>query len=141
MGQYGLGCGMLGSAILLTALSVLGSRVLAQSSLPTAEGCRNDPPTDIETSGWCIAIQENKGNCLACHEIDIMPWPKGLAPGGNLGPALASMRHKFPDKAKLRAQIWDATKSNPRSIMPPYGKHKVLSEHEIDLLVEFLLKI
>ena len=51
------------------------------------------------------------------------------------------MKQRFPDKAKLRAQVWDATAINPRTVMPPYGRHKILSEEEIDKVVEFLLTL
>ena len=48
------------------------------------------------------------------------------------------MKARFPDKAKLRAQIWDATKANPNTIMPPFGRQQVLSEGEIDKIVEYV---
>jgi sulfur-oxidizing protein SoxX len=48
------------------------------------------------------------------------------------------MQARFPDKARLRAQIWDPTISNPNSIMPPFGLHGILSEDEIDKVVEFV---
>lgn len=57
---------------------------------------------------------------------------------GNMGPPLVAMKARFPDKAKLRAQIWDATVANPNTAMPPFGKHKILSEKDIDLIVEFI---
>jgi sulfur-oxidizing protein SoxX len=48
------------------------------------------------------------------------------------------MKARFPDKAKLRAQIWDSTKMNPNSIMPPFGRQQILSESDIDKIVEFV---
>jgi sulfur-oxidizing protein SoxX len=57
---------------------------------------------------------------------------------GNIGPELVNMKQRYPDKAKLRAQIWDATVNNPNTIMPPFGKHKIVSEKEIDAIVEFI---
>jgi sulfur-oxidizing protein SoxX len=48
------------------------------------------------------------------------------------------MKARFPEKAKLRAQIWDATKANPNSMMPPFGKHEVLSDKEIDAITEWV---
>ena len=78
-------------------------------------------------------------NCLACHGVTTKQrWPETLPPGGNMGPPLVAMKQRFPDKAKLRAQIWDATKANPHSVMPPFGKHQLLSETEIDYIVEWL---
>jgi len=51
------------------------------------------------------------------------------------------MKARFPDKEKLRMQIYDATAANPNSTMPPFGKHKALTDAEIDAIVEFLLTI
>ena len=60
---------------------------------------------------------------------------------GNIAPPLVSMTQRFPDKAKLRTQVWDATVANPNTSMPPFGRHKILSEDEIDKVVEFLLTL
>ena len=79
-----------------------------------------------------VAFHRKKGNCLACHKI------AGGSLPGNIGPELVNMKARYPDKSKLRAQIWDATTVNPNTIMPPFGKHKMLSEEEIDLVVEFI---
>ena len=69
---------------------------------------------------------------MACHLM------AGATLTGNSGPPLLAMQARFPDKAKLRAQIWDATKFNPKSIMPPFGRHEILTEDEIDGIVEFI---
>jgi sulfur-oxidizing protein SoxX len=82
--------------------------------------------------GKNLAYDRKKGNCLACHKIIDGPMP------GNIGPELVNMKARYPDKAKLRAQIWDATANNPNTVMPPYGKHKVLSEKDVDKVVEFI---
>jgi len=90
---------------------------------------------DRAEMGKQLAMTRSKGNCLACHEID-----DGALPG-NLGPPLVSMQLRFPDKALLRAQIWDATERNPDSRMPPFGKHGILSEEEIDLIVDYIYSL
>ena len=87
---------------------------------------------DSVEKGRSVAFDRKKGNCLACHMI------QGGSLPGNIGPPLSAMKARFPDKAMLRAQIWDATVKNPNSLMPPFGKHAVLSEGEIDLIVEFV---
>jgi sulfur-oxidizing protein SoxX len=87
---------------------------------------------DAIAEGKKIAFDRVKGNCLACHMIEGGELP------GNIGPPLVAMKARFPDKAKLRAQIWDSTRSNPNSIMPPFGRHEVLTESEIDKVVEFV---
>lgn len=85
--------------------------------------------------GKDITFDRVKGNCLACHIIDDGELP------GNLAPPLVAMQARFPDKAVLRAQIWDATARNPESIMPPYGRHRILTEDEIDLVVDYLYSL
>lgn len=82
--------------------------------------------------GKKIAFDRKLGNCLACHQIEGGELP------GNIGPPLVSMKARFPDKAKLRAQISDATVNNPNTIMPPFGRHKILTESQIDKVVEFI---
>ena len=79
-----------------------------------------------------IAFDRKKGNCLACHMA-----ADGALPG-NIGPPLIAMKARFPDKKKLRAQIWNASAANPNSIMPPFGKHKILSEADIDKVTDFI---
>lgn len=82
--------------------------------------------------GKQVAFDRKLGNCLACHMID-----DGSSPG-DIGPPLLAMKARFPDPAKLRAQIWDSTKNNPGTRMPPFGKYKALSEEQIDAIVTYL---
>jgi sulfur-oxidizing protein SoxX len=86
-------------------------------------------------AGREIAHDVYKGNCLACHRIPGDPKAVTLA---NIGPPLMQMRERFPDRAQLRLQIWDPTRRNPRSVMPPFGKHHVLTEREIDLVLDYI---
>ncbi len=85
--------------------------------------------------GKKIAFNRKLGNCLACHQI-----PGGDAPG-NVGPPLIAMKARYPDKAKLRAQIWDASAANPDTVMPPFGRHSILTEKQIDAVVEFIYSL
>jgi len=82
--------------------------------------------------GKKIAENRKKGNCFTCHDY------KGAHLAGNVGPPLVAMKARFPDKAKLRAQIWDSTKANPHTMMPPFGKYEVLSNKEIDAITEWV---
>ena len=82
--------------------------------------------------GRKIAFDRRKGNCMSCHVM------AGATLEGNTGPPLIAMKERFPDKAVLREQIWDATKKNPQSLMPPFGRHEILTEDEIDKVVEFI---
>jgi len=85
--------------------------------------------------GKAIAFDRNAGNCLSCHAMDDGELP------GNSGPPLLQMQLRFPDRAVLRAQIWDATVRNPSSVMPPYGRNLILTEDEIDLVVDYVLSL
>lgn len=117
-------------SIITTATSIaalLGSLALA----PVAVSAQEAEASAAE-QGKQVAFDRRKGNCLACHAIE------GGDMTGNIGPPLVAMKARFPDKARLRAQIWDSTKSNPSSIMPPFGRHQVLTEKEIDQIVEYM---
>ena len=82
--------------------------------------------------GQAIAFDNRKGNCLACHVI------AGGESAGNIGPELKDIAARYPDKALLRQRIWDNTLFNPMTVMPPFGKHQILSEQEIDRVVDYL---
>ncbi len=82
--------------------------------------------------GKNLIYTRTKGNCISCHMI-----PGGSLPG-NFAPPLVQMKARYPDPDDLRKQIFDARIKNPQTIMPPFGAHKMLSEDEIDWLVEYL---
>jgi len=88
-----------------------------------------------EESGKDIAYNRSKGNCLACHGFPTLPDAEQT---GNSGPPLIAMQARFPDKAALRAKVWDATATNTASMMPPFGKHQVLTEQELDKVIDFI---
>ena len=83
-------------------------------------------------AGKELAFNRKKGNCLACHAI------AGGSLPGNIGPPLIAMKSRFPNVSVLRAQIWNASANNPNTIMPPFGKHNMLSDAEIDKIVTFI---
>ena len=113
-------------------LTVLFSLIFSLSLINTcsAADAANDDP------GKSLAFDRNKGNCLACHAI---PKDPAATSPGNIGPVLVAMKSRFPNRAKLRAQIWDATAANPKTSMPPFGKNKILTEQEIDLVTDYIL--
>ena len=100
--------------LLLSGLSVSAAR--AQSA---AEGQK-------------IAFDRSKGNCLTCHVI------KGGDLPGTIGPELKDIKSKYPDRADLVAILNDETKRNPQTVMPPFGRNRILTEQEIDAVVDFL---
>ena len=81
--------------------------------------------------GKALSLDRKKGNCVSCHYI------VGAESPGNIGPALVGMKTRYP-KAELRKRIWDITQSAPEAAMPPFGKHQILSEDEIDKITEYI---
>ena len=77
----------------------------------------------------------DKGRCIACHQL---PDGTGPATRANLGPRLEGERMRTLGRAKLRDVIDDPMRANPDTVMPPYGRHRLLDAAEIDKLVEFL---
>ncbi len=111
-----------------TAASVA---VLVGGLLLAAPAAAAEEKSVVE-QGKDIAFNRKKGNCLACHQIEGGTMP------GNIGPALVAMKQRFPDKSRLRQQIEDPTKFNPNSAMPPFGRHNILTDEEIDKVVEYI---
>ena len=95
----------------------------AQSSL--AEGPRI-------AEGQRLAFDRGKGNCLSCHDI------KGGDLSGTIGPALKDIKRRYPDRNELVAILTDETRRNPQTAMPPFGRNRILTEQEINAIVDFL---
>jgi len=92
---------------------------------------QDDMMSRIE-AGKAIAFNRFKGNCLACHQM------AGGELMGNYGPPLIYMKARYPDRDALREQIWDAAIKNPHTRMPPFGRNRILTEQEIDLVTDFI---
>jgi sulfur-oxidizing protein SoxX len=82
--------------------------------------------------GQKLAFDRSKGNCLTCHVI------KGGDLPGSIGPELKDIKSKYPNRDDLVAILTDETKRNPQTVMPPFGRNRILSEKEIDAVVDFL---
>ena len=117
------------SARFATMTVTLATLFAGAGMLPAAAGAAD---ADTIKKGKEVAYDRKKGNCLACHMMD-----DGVSPG-DIGPPLIAMKARFPDRARLRAQLWDPEASNPGTRMPPFGKHQILSEAEIDAIVDYL---
>ena len=83
------------------------------------------------SEGEKIAFDRGKGNCLTCHVI------KGGDLPGTIGPELEGLKSKY-DRAELIAIVTDETKRNPQTVMPPFGRNHILTEQEINAIVDFL---
>jgi len=85
-----------------------------------------------QVNGEQIAFDRSKGNCLTCHVI-----AGGDAPG-NIGPELSKMKERFPNRSELVAIVSDETKRNPLTVMPPFKRNLILTDREIEAVVDFL---
>ncbi len=121
----------------IRGFTLSGTMVLTVSlMLPAIQSHAADTAkgSNIE-QGKELAFSRKKGNCLACHMIK-----DGVSPG-NIAPPLVMMKSRFPDKKVLRAQIWNASKRNPETSMPLFGKYEVLTESELDKVVDFIYSL
>jgi len=117
---------------LMGAAGALAAALSTLTILPLPANAEEAASAEVLKEGKEIAFSRKLGNCLACHHID------GGQAGGTIGPPLIAMQVRFADKEKLRAQIWDATVLNPNSAMPPFGAHHIISDEQMDKLVEFI---
>ena len=85
--------------------------------------------------GRAIALNRAKGNCAVCHAIPDVEFH------GDIAPPLVAMKQRFPDRVKLHAQVFDATQFNPTSVMPPFGRHQILTPDELDKVVDWLMTL
>jgi sulfur-oxidizing protein SoxX len=109
--------------------------VMILAGLPFVSAADEPVAVDRIEQGKALAFERRKGNCLACHLIE------GGELAGNYGPPLLMMKARVPDREVLRAQIWDASVRMRTTRMPPFGRHRILTEDEIDLVVDFLLTL
>jgi sulfur-oxidizing protein SoxX len=81
--------------------------------------------------GQKLAFDRGKGNCLTCHEI------KGGDLAGTIGPPLQGIGTKY-SRSDLLAILTDESRRNPQTLMPPFGRNRILTEQEINAIVDFL---
>jgi len=82
--------------------------------------------------GQKLAFDRSKGNCLTCHAIKGGEYP------GTLGPELVDIKAKYPNRDELVAILFDETTRNPLTVMPPFGRNRILTDKEISAIVDFL---
>jgi sulfur-oxidizing protein SoxX len=107
---------MLALALLIAAV-LAGGQARAQS---------------LAAEGKNLAFDRGKGNCLTCHQIE------GGDLAGSIAPPLKDIKSKYPDRKDLIAIVTDETQRNPLTVMPPFGRNRILTEHEINAIVDFL---
>lgn len=105
-----------------------------QCAMLPASSCAAADEDRIE-EGRQLAQDFRKGNCLACHS---MPTDPTAITKANIAPPLSHMHDRFGSRDALRSQIWDAGQRNPNTVMPPFGKHRILTNDEIELIIDYL---
>jgi L-cysteine S-thiosulfotransferase len=108
------------------------SAVLVVLAAALAAGAQAQSPA---TAARDLFVRPDKGHCIACHQL---PEGAGPATRADLGPRLEGSRMRSLGRAKLRELIQDPTRANPDTVMPPFGRHRILEPAEIDRLVEYL---
>jgi len=120
----------------LTDLSSTKSRLLPMLASVVVIGAAVTATTAHAQSGAAdgerLAFDRLKGNCLSCHDI------KGGDLPGSIGPALKDIKRKYPDRSDLFAILTDEPRRNPLTAMPPFGRNHILTEQEINAIVDFL---
>jgi sulfur-oxidizing protein SoxX len=100
--------------------------LVAARAPPTPAGAQS------AAEGQKLAFDRGKGNCLTCHVI------KGGDLPGTIGPELIDIKSKYPNRDDLVAIVFDETKRNPLTVMPPFGRNRLLTDQEISAVVDFL---
>lgn len=108
--------------------SVLRAAVVAFALMAAAPATAQSGAAE----GQKLAFDRGKGNCLTCHDI------KGGDLPGSIGPKLENIKSKYPDRGDLVAILTDETRRNPSTVMPPFGRNRILTEQEISAIVDFL---
>ena len=71
--------------------------------------------------------------CVACHQFT------GTTQAGSLGPPLLVMKSRFPDRKTIYNIIYDpAVTIRPHTMMPPFGRNKLITKQEINKIIDFL---
>ncbi|MBL4682073.1 MAG: sulfur oxidation c-type cytochrome SoxX [Pseudomonadales bacterium] len=124
---------ILGTVLVFSGTAIAEETAVVERIKPLTE--RIKPLAERIKQGQAIAYDRNAGNCLSCHLV------LGAELPGNVGPPLIQMKLRYPDRNVLASQISDAALTNPNTVMPPYGRHNILTEKEIELVVDFVHSI
>jgi len=119
-------------ALLLQGCKTAPESANAATAAPAAEVKKEAKP--IEMDAVKIMTDPNIGNCTACHAIPAVP----SLVAGDMGPPFIGMKGRFPDIAKLRTAIADQKAISPQTIMPPFGRNKILTPEQIDVVAQYI---
>jgi sulfur-oxidizing protein SoxX len=123
---------VLGALLLQGCKTTPASTAATPAAAPAVEAKKEAKP--VELNPEIIMSDSNIGNCLSCHAIPAKPEMVA----GNMGPPFVGMKARFPDIAKLKAAIADQKVLSPNTIMPPFGRNKILTPEQIDVVAQYI---
>jgi len=124
------------SMLMLQACKTTSDSAKPAASTAAPAAAAAEAPKPPEMDAMKIMTNPNIGNCTACHSIP--NDPKVVA--GDIGPPFIGMKARFPDIAKLRAAVNDQQVISPQTIMPPFGRNKILTPEQIEVVVQQIYK-
>lgn len=122
--------------MVLCSAAVLQTYAIAAPAAPVAATSQTNQLATVEMDPKVLFTDNNLGNCLACHAV--VKHPEMVA--GNIAPPFVAMKARFPNIGKLKAIIYDEQVNNPDTIMPPFGRNKVLTAEQIDAVANYILQ-
>ena len=115
-------------------LSVLALSAVFMAA-PTIAHSADKGMSSIE-AGKKLSFSRSAGNCLACHAM------QGGDMAGNIGPPIIAMKLRYPDRQKLVDKLWGKPNTLvPNSMMPPFGQNGILTDSEINKIVDFIYEL
>jgi sulfur-oxidizing protein SoxX len=82
-----------------------------------------------------LFLDPAKGRCASCHQA---PRDAGVKSLSTIGPPLLGMDERYPDKARLIEDIADLSRRLPATVMPPYARHRLLTDAEIAAIARYV---
>jgi sulfur oxidation c-type cytochrome SoxX len=119
---------------ILSALMLQGCKTAGHSAA-ASEGAKKEAKVELDPVKIFWSSAKGTGNCSACHAI---PADTSGKPAGNMGPPMVGMKARFPDIAKLKAAIEDQKAFSPQTMMPPFGRNKILTPEQIDVVAQYI---
>lgn len=93
------------------------------------------PATLFAQDGRALFMDPSKGRCNLCHQVPADAAIKSLS---TIGPPLANMKERFASLEALDAVIGNNDKGKPDSFMPPFRKHRLLTDAEISAIARYV---
>ncbi len=120
---------------ILAAMMLQGCKTAGQHSADASGEAKKEAKLEMDPAKLFWSNGKGMGNCSACHAI---PADTSGKPAGNMGPPMIGMKDRFPDIAKLKAAIADQKAFSPNTMMPPFGRNKILTPEQIDVIAQYI---